>query len=305
MIVPTRNRWARLRAALRGAFAQEGVRVEVIVVDEGSSDETPEGLLSLRRDELRVVRNERPRGQATARNQGIEAAGGEWLAFLDDDDLWAPGKLRRQLDAASATGAGFAYASAVVVDEGLRPVELHEAPPAEELGGLLVRGNAVPAGASNVVAVADLVRRIGGFDDRLNQLTDWDLWIRLARSAEGARCGEVLLAYLYHRGNFVLRAAPEIWREFDHVASKHADFARECGASFDRAGLTFWIAQRQADMGLRFRSVRTYLRGAFSARRPQHTRLAARTLFLGPPAREASPVIPAPDWLDAYRDDAG
>jgi glycosyltransferase involved in cell wall biosynthesis len=304
VIVPTRDRWSCLRRTLRGAFSQEDVRLEVIVVDEASSDETPDGLRGLARKELRVLRNERSRGQAAARNQGIEAARGEWLAFLDDDDLWAPWKLRRQLDAARGVGAGFAYASAVVVDEGLRPIEQHEAPPAEDLARPLIRGNAVPAGASNVLANADLVRSIGGFDERLNQLTDWELWLRLARSARAACCAELLLAYLYHPGNYVLRSTPEIWREFEHVAGRHADFARETGASFDPAGLTFWIAQRQAEMGLRFRAVRTYLRGAVHTRRPHHMRLAARTLVLGPPKSRAVRDIPSPEWLRAYRDDA-
>lgn len=302
MIIPTRDRWARLRRTLETAFAQQEVTVEVIVVDEGSTDGTAEGLRGLAHPELRVIHNERPLGQAAARNRGIEAARGEWLAFLDDDDLWAPRKLRRQIDAARAAAAGFAYASAVVVDDGFHALELYEAPPADELRRLLVSGNALPAGASNVVTRADLVAGVGGFDERLNQLADWDLWIRLAGSARGAACAEVLVAYLYHSGNFVLRAAPEVWGEFERVVAKHEDAARECGVRFTRADLTYWIAQRQAESGLRLRALRTFLLGAVLTRSPHHVRPALRTLLLGKPRAEAAEDIPVPAWLDAYHD---
>jgi glycosyltransferase involved in cell wall biosynthesis len=304
VIIPTRDRWTRLRRTLESALSQIDVNVEVIVVDDGSSDETPTRMSRIGRPNVHYLRNERPLGQASARNRGIAAAHGEWLAFLDDDDLWAPWKLRRQVDVARAKAASFVYASAVVIDDDFQPVKIYEAPAAEDLRSLLVRGNAVPAGASNVLARAQLVRGIDGFDDRLSQLADWDLWIRLSRAGRGAPCDEVLVAYLYHRGNLVLGAARELWTEFDHVARKNADMARECGTEFDQAGLTYWIASRQAEAGLRLRAVRSYIHGALAARRPVHLRLAARTLLRGArPANEPAARIPTPGWLDAYRRD--
>jgi glycosyltransferase involved in cell wall biosynthesis len=304
VIIPTRDRWTRLRRTLESALSQVDVNVEVMVVDDGSTDETPARMPRIGRPNVRYLRNEWPLGQAAARNRGIAAAHGKWLAFLDDDDLWAPWKLRRQVDVARAKAASFVYASAVVIDDEFRPLALYEAPASEDLKSLLVRGNALPAGASNVLARAQLVRDIGGFDDHLSQLADWDLWIRLARAGRGAPCREVLVAYLYHPGNRVLEAARELWTEFDHVARKNAVMARECGTEFDEAGLTYWIASRQAEAGLRLRAVRTYLRGAIAARRPVHLRLAARTLLRGArPADEPVTRIPTPSWLDAYRRD--
>jgi glycosyltransferase involved in cell wall biosynthesis len=301
VIIPTRDRWTRLRRTLESALSQVDVTVEVIVVDDGSSDETPTRMSRIGRPSVHYLRHERSLGPAAARNTGIAAARGEWLAFLDDDDLWAPWKLRRQVDVAGAEAASFAYASAVVVDDEFRPLELYEAPATEDLRSLLVRGNAVPAGASNVLAGTESVRAIGGFDDHLSQLADWDLWIRLARSGRGAPCHEVLVAYVYHPGNLVLTPARELWTEFDHVARKHADVARAWGTGFDQAGLTYWIASRQAEAGLRLRAVQTYLRGALAARRPVHLRLAARTLVRGVrPANEPAARIPTPDWLNAH-----
>ena len=125
---------------------------------------------------------------ARARNLGIGAARGHWIAFLDDDDLWSPDKLRRQIDAAGAANAGFVYASAVIVDDGLRVRSEWPAPPSERLESVLLVRNALPAGASNVVVKAPLLDEVGAFDERLTHLADWDLWIRLARNASAASC---------------------------------------------------------------------------------------------------------------------
>src|SRR2546421_12955356 len=97
VIIPTRDRWPLLAVTLCGALAQEGVTLEVIVVDDGSVDQTPRRLAEVIDERVRVIRHPSSRGVAAARNSAIAAARGEWLAFLDDDDLWAPHKLRIQL----------------------------------------------------------------------------------------------------------------------------------------------------------------------------------------------------------------
>ena len=87
VVIPTSNRWQLLSTcALASADAQVDVDHEVIVVDDGSSDETPARLAE--RHDVRVVRHRTRLGVSRARNSGIAAARGEWIAFLDDDDLW-------------------------------------------------------------------------------------------------------------------------------------------------------------------------------------------------------------------------
>src|SRR5258708_17351459 len=118
VVIPTRDRWPLLESrALRSALEQEDVDHEVIVVDDGSTDETSERLEGLGDPRLRAVRLNRSGGMAHARNAGIETALGTWVAFLDDDDVWSPCKLRRQLDAARSARADLVYAGAVAVDE--------------------------------------------------------------------------------------------------------------------------------------------------------------------------------------------
>ena len=126
------------------------------------------------------------RGVAHARHLGIEGAAAEWVAFLEDDDLWAPDKLERELATAGKTGASWMYTSALAVDDWMRPLELFRAPPSQRLLAALFEFQRIPAGCSSVMARTDLMRSVGGFDESLHQLADWDLWIRLAEAAPGA-----------------------------------------------------------------------------------------------------------------------
>lgn len=100
IVIPTRNRAVFLSHALKSALRQRDVTFEVIVVDEASTDQTPTLLAAVDDRRVRVIRHDVVRGLPAARNHGADAARGDWLAFLDDDDLWAPDKLLRQLEAA-------------------------------------------------------------------------------------------------------------------------------------------------------------------------------------------------------------
>ena len=114
VVVSTQNRWPLMaRTSLRAALLQEDVELEVLVVDDGSDERAPGDLPGLDDPRVRVLRHDAPLGVASARNAGIREARGAWVALLDDDDVWAPRKLRSQVDAAAAAGAGFAYSGAV------------------------------------------------------------------------------------------------------------------------------------------------------------------------------------------------
>src|SRR4051794_32636077 len=104
VVIPTHDRAALVPRAVRSALAQRDVELEVIVVDDGSRDATREVLGALAADgaNVTVVRHDAPRGVATARNAGVERAAKPWVAFLDDDDVWAPTKLACQLAAIDA-----------------------------------------------------------------------------------------------------------------------------------------------------------------------------------------------------------
>src|SRR6266576_355151 len=152
VIIPTRDRWELLSSlSLPSARGQEDLDLEVLVVEDGSTDETENRLRAIGDPRLVVLRSNTSTGVAGARNRGIAAARGEWLAFLDDDDLWSPRKLRSQLDVANATPADFVYTSTGVVDAGGEAIESQAAPDPATFHEQLLTWNVI-GGGSNVLA---------------------------------------------------------------------------------------------------------------------------------------------------------
>jgi glycosyltransferase involved in cell wall biosynthesis len=204
--VPTRNRSALLATTLRSALGQQGVAFEVVVVDEGSSDDTPALLSALGDARVRVLRHETARGLSAARNHGAVETHGEWLAFLDDDDLWAPDKLLRQLETAALAGRDWVYTGSVNI-EGCRIVYGQPPLPPAETVAALPRYNAIPGGGSNVVVRRTLWRQAGPFDTRFHGGEDWDLSIRLAKQGPPAWVCQPLMAKRVHSTNMFLDVA--------------------------------------------------------------------------------------------------
>ena len=316
-MVATRNRWPLLaRCALPSVHAQEAVDLELVVVDDGSSDETSTRLAELSADWLRVLRHDVAHGQAAARNEGAGMARGTWLAFLDDDDLWAPRKLRLQLDAASASGAGWAYARTIVVDSSLRVIADDPFPAPAELPELMLHGNWMPGGCSNVVVRTELFGRVGCFDESLATVEDWDLWLRLLETGLPAACDEVAIARMEHAQNSVVREWPKVVVAVERMMSKYRPVT-----DADRRGAAEWLAFEQFRAGRRLTAAKMYLSTALRYRSPGNVpaaagallgdaglRLASRLLMktrgvshLEPQLRPASPP-PEPDWLAQFRE---
>ncbi len=311
VVIPTRNRWPLLSSnGLTSALCQREVEVEVIVVDDGSTDETPERLRALDDPRVRVIRNETSRGVARARNAGLAEARGAWVAWLDDDDVWSPYKLRRQLDAAAASDALFAYAGAIAIDERRTPLHELPTPRAADVRRLLLAKNAIPAGASNVMASTRALRELGGFDTQLHQLADWDLWIRLAQRGEAAASTEVLVAYVVHPASMFLTTSDPVVREFDYLAGKHRAVTAAEGVQLDRDLFRAWLATAarvaahdRRLQGRRVAAARAYLRIAYSYRSGRDALRAAVALFGDhvmtlAAGRPREPVV-APTWLTA------
>jgi len=282
--------------------------VEVVVVDDGSVDETPRRLAELGDPRVRTIRVDDGRGVGAARNSGIATARGEWIAFLDDDDIWSPRKLRTQLDAATAADGSFAYAGAVLLDSSLRAVHSSPAPPPEELPETIRAFNPIPAGSSNVLARTDLLRRVGGFDERLHQLADWELWIRLVGGGRPVACDEPLVGYMQHPGQMLVTDTSDVFDELLYLDQKHGGPPPAAEGGTNRRLFWRWAARGDLEAGRSARAARLALQGEW-LHHGRQSRLAGAMVLawratrrLGrTPRRSIAAPARAPGWVDLYR----
>ncbi len=200
VIIPAYNKGGTIAAAIQSALRQTAAPLEVIVVDDGSHDDT-QGRLTAFGERVRYVRQERG-GVSSARNRGIQEARGEFVAFLDGDDLWLPRKLERQLSAiAREPGIDAVQCSVYLVSNGLKVMEARACTPAQDtlLDFLLFRN--LPGFGSALLARKRRLEAIGGFGTDLVILEDWDIACRLARTNSLRSLPEFLALYRQHPGN--------------------------------------------------------------------------------------------------------
>jgi len=184
VVIPTYNRSTLVCEAVSSVLAQGGSSPEIIVVDDGSTDDT-EGTLRGFAGRIRYIR--RPHeGVSAARNSGARVARGRWLAFLDSDDLWRPQKLARQMALhAAQPGIVASQTGEIWIRNGTRvnPRRHHSKPDGDIFLPSLSRCLVSP---SAVVLRRSLFFELGGFDETLEVCEDYDLWLRLGCVAEVA-----------------------------------------------------------------------------------------------------------------------
>jgi glycosyltransferase involved in cell wall biosynthesis len=252
VVVPTRDRCRFLKRAITSALAQTGVHLEVLVVDDASTDSTNEIMSRLADPRVRYVKRTVSEGVSAARNTGVSEAKGRWIAFLDDDDVWSPDKLARQVGVMETNGSTWSYAGDVAVDGELNIIGGGPPPSPDEVVDLLERHNSVPAGASNVVVATEALAAAGPFDTELTNSEDWDMWIRLARAGRPDSVSRPLVAITYHDGN-ASRDMDAMLRQLDVVARRY-------GIRIDRARHFRWAAWYALLDGRRAEAARHYAR---------------------------------------------
>jgi glycosyltransferase involved in cell wall biosynthesis len=180
VVIPTYNCGQFVCAAIDSALAQSCGPLEVIVVDDGSTDETP-GILNRYGARVTVVRQKNA-GVSSARNTGIQHARGELVAFLDADDLWHPDKLAKQVPLFANPAVGLVYCAVEYVDERLQSLGVNltgrRGRVLREIA--LLRGTVVLAGGSTAVVRRACFDTAGGFDSAMSTAADWDMWRRVA-----------------------------------------------------------------------------------------------------------------------------
>jgi glycosyltransferase involved in cell wall biosynthesis len=261
VVIPTHNRLRFLKRSLGTVLSQSDVSLEAVVVDDGSEDETAGHVTGISDERVRLVRHDISRGVAAARNSGLQQARADWVAFLDDDDLWAPDKLTAQLGAAQRHRAGWVCTGSVTVDKGLQVRAITTPAPEDDLRKLLSY-NHIPGGASGTIVRSELARSVGGFDTNLSNMADWDMWIRLSLKAPLATVHRPLVARFEHEGG--LSGDPRgILEEFERITAKYGQIRTERGISLSGATLE-WFARRQVEAGNGRAAARNYIHVAYN-----------------------------------------
>lgn len=199
IILPTYNRAYCIRRAVDSVLCQTRADWELIVVDDGSSDDTEEIIAGYAAADSRVRYHRQPdnRGVSAARNEGIRQARYEYIAFQDSDDVWHADKLEKQMRVFEENPAlGLVYCAMQGTRQDGSAVRIPDLSIDRQflrgnLYGLLLQGNVIDAPAA--VMRKSCVEKCGGFDESLSCLEDWELFLRIAGEYEIGYVDEALV----------------------------------------------------------------------------------------------------------------
>ncbi|AGB38814.1 glycosyltransferase family 2 protein [Natronococcus occultus] len=227
VVIPTYNRPSFLGGAIRTALDQTHDEVEVIVVDDGSSRPYASETVDEFPPAVTCIEHETNRGLSAARNTGIAAADGEYIAFLDDDDRWATTKLAAQVAALEAAPeSGLATCLCVSVSPDGDPIHVESSAPSGDLSDAILRKNLIGS-PSRVLVRREALDQVGGFDETLPTKQDWDLYLRLCQEWHVAAVADHLCFRTAHESMSSSPAAIE--RDYAVVLNKHEKLIHERG----------------------------------------------------------------------------
>jgi glycosyltransferase involved in cell wall biosynthesis len=202
VVIPAYNAMNYLPITLESVLRQTFTDFEVLIIDDGSSDQTAQWAEQLVDQRVRLI-SQTNQGVAIARNTGIAQAQGEYIAFLDADDLWAPTKLAKQVQCLrERPEVGLVHTWMAIIDQQGQPTGRIVTSDAEgKVWQQLAERNNVYN--SSVMVRRSCFERVGNFapDRQLHPVEDWDMWIRIATQYPFALIREPLLLYRQHATN--------------------------------------------------------------------------------------------------------
>jgi glycosyltransferase involved in cell wall biosynthesis len=229
VVMPAKNAAAHIGEAIESVIGQGAEVGELIVVDDGSTDDTPAIVRAFKDERIRLIKSERT-GVSAARNTGAQAATGAWLMFLDSDDRLREEAIARLLKGATSVPvAAVIYADYDRIDDRGRPIGRRgllkaRKKPSGRVLEQLVAGNFIVNGGIMIIRSAAFAAA-GGFDESLRYCEDWYCWCRLAAIEGFHYIPEILLDYRVHDANTMNAATrspqdffPAVERIFDDRA---------------------------------------------------------------------------------------
>lgn len=250
VVIPTFNSEKTILRALKSVYAQSLSVHEVIIVDDGSSDKTLGTIQSEYADKVNIIQHEQNSGPGAARNTGIEAATGDWIAFLDADDEWLLTKLQRQADIIARHPELVWCCTNYTIDKDERMTP--KIMPSKALSGLTAAtyfSNYFTAAAahlcdiqtSTLIVRKDIFGQLGAFNPALMRHQDWDLWWRIAHHhpAIGFIAEPQIIHYLLYDNQVVNRRRLEAkkGRWLTELIQKHLEIADQQGDLGEFRGL--------------------------------------------------------------------
>lgn len=217
VIVPAYNAQAYIDTAVRSVLAQTMPELEVLVLDDCSTDDTAARIRQLAQTDPRVrpVFNEENMGVAKTRNKGLDMAAGEYVALLDADDFWYPDKLEKQLAVIQSTGADLVYSGYALVDNNGEKIKDFFAPPTETMDSLLTQNG---IGCSTVLFSRSVADNYRFRTDYYHE--DYVLWMQLLQDGLTAvGIPEPLVDYRVHansRASNKLASSGHRWYIYRH-----------------------------------------------------------------------------------------
>jgi glycosyltransferase involved in cell wall biosynthesis len=276
-IIPTYRRATMVRHAVETALAQDYPAIEVIVVDDNTDPDEQRAVRAALADlgeNVIVIPNARSKGACGARNTGILRARGEFIAFLDDDDLWLPAKIREQVALLERTACVGALCHYIDVD-----VEFNHARRFRPVHPVLTRANVLggecPTSTSLVVVKKEVLVMAGLFDETLPSFQDFDMWLRCLAFGDFGYVDEALATFVQHGGdrtsvNLKRRMAglAAIEQKWGAQMNAHGDFA----AFRRRMVVDALVANGKAQLGThRFAAIRFFARALAADRGSKRT----------------------------------
>lgn len=194
VVIPTHNRSNLLKRAIESVLDQTFEDFEIIIVDDHSTDDTSSLMKSFSDPRIQYVINHRKKGACGARNAGIFSARGKWVAFLDDDDVWLPDKLKYQYELIQNVEQTIGLVCtdyAIFKEKGQRPI-IYENRLSGWVRDKLLYGGSIGCLSSTCIR-SNILKNIEGFDERFPSNQDQDLWLRVAEVSKFAHVPKTLV----------------------------------------------------------------------------------------------------------------
>lgn len=228
VIIPTYNRQKLLARAIESVLNQTFKDFELIIVDDGSTDNTKEVVREFQKRDSRIkyIWQENSGAPARPKNTGIKNAKGNYIAFLDDDDEWLSEKLEKQLELFEGleSDLGFVGCNILVINESNKKIWREYKIPrysSQIFFEELLEGNFILT-SSSIMIKKEVLDKIGLFDENLKFGDDWDLWLRIAKKYKFDFAPEFLIKYYIHGGNIIPNLPPmKEAREFEYIFTKY------------------------------------------------------------------------------------